>query len=154
MGDLSRASEHFEEALAFCARAGYGPELAWICHDYAETLIQNNGPIDKARAISLLDKALSISSGLGMRPLQERVSALQEWFHAQPAATPVYPDGLTEREVEILRLVAEGKSNPEIAEALYISPRTVSTHVSNILNKTSTANRAEATAYALRRGLG
>jgi DNA-binding NarL/FixJ family response regulator len=52
--------------------------------------------------------------------------------------------------VEILRLVAAGKSNPKIAEALYISPRTVSTHVSNILNKINAANRTEAASYATR----
>ena len=47
----------------------------------------------------------------------------------------------------------DGKSNPEIAEELYISPRTVTTHVSNILNKTDSANRAEAATYASQNGL-
>jgi DNA-binding NarL/FixJ family response regulator len=88
-----------------------------------------------------------------MRPLMERVVALQEQLHAQPELAPAYPEGLTQREVEILRLVAEGKSNPEIAEELYISPRTVSTHISNILNKINAANRIEAASYAHRHGL-
>ena len=52
------------------------------------------------------------------------------------------------------RLVAEGKSNQDIAEQLFISPHTVVRHVSNILAKTSSANRAEAASYATRQGLG
>jgi DNA-binding NarL/FixJ family response regulator len=60
---------------------------------------------------------------------------------------------LSQREVEVLRLVAAGKSNRDIADALCISLNTVATHVRNILAKTSTANRTEAAAYALRHGL-
>jgi DNA-binding CsgD family transcriptional regulator len=153
VGDLEQAAAHFEDALAFCRRAGYRPELAWTCHDYSETLLHRNDPRDQTQAASLLDEALTISSELGMRPLIERVVALREQLHAQPLPPPVYPDGLTQREVEILRLIAFGKSNPEIAETLYISPRTVSTHVSNILNKINAANRTEAASYANRHGL-
>jgi DNA-binding CsgD family transcriptional regulator/pimeloyl-ACP methyl ester carboxylesterase len=61
---------------------------------------------------------------------------------------------LSARELEVLRLVAAGKSNQQIAEALVISPNTVGRHVSNIFDKLGFANRAEATAYALRNGLG
>ena len=153
VGDLEQAAAHFEDALAFCRRAGYRPELAWTCHDYSETLLHRNDPRDQTQAASLLDEALTISSELGMRPLIERVVALREQLHAQPLPPPVYPDGLTQREVEILRLIAFGKSNPEIAETLYISPRTVSTHVSNILNKINAANRTGAASYANRHGL-
>jgi DNA-binding CsgD family transcriptional regulator len=149
LGNLDQAMEHFNDALAFC-RKGYRPELAWTCHDYAETLLRRNAPGDHFRATSLLAESLAISSELGMRPLMERVVALQEQLHAQPELAPAYPNGLTQREVEILRLVAAGKSNPKIAEALYISPRTVSTHVSNILNKINAANRTEAASYATR----
>ena len=67
---------------------------------------------------------------------------------------PAYPDGLTLREVEVLRLVATGKTDREIAEELFISAATVSTHVRNLLNKTGVANRTEAATYAARRGLG
>jgi len=66
---------------------------------------------------------------------------------------PGYPDGLTVRELEVLRLVASGKSNPQIAQELFISAKTVGNHVSNILNKTNTANRTEAAAYAVRHGI-
>ena len=64
-----------------------------------------------------------------------------------------YPAGLTEREVEVLRLVAEGSTNQQVAEALHISPRTVNTHMTNILNKTSTDNRTAAAAFAMQHGL-
>jgi len=62
-------------------------------------------------------------------------------------------DPLTAREVEILKLVAQGMSNQEIAEKLVISERTVRTHVTNILGKLHLANRTQAALYALREGL-
>ena len=60
---------------------------------------------------------------------------------------------LTEREVAVLKLIARGLSNQEIAETLVISERTVSSHVSNILEKLHLANRTQAAVYALREGL-
>jgi DNA-binding NarL/FixJ family response regulator len=60
---------------------------------------------------------------------------------------------LSRREIEVLRLVAAGKSNPQIADELVISLNTVQRHVSNILGKTGAANRAQATAYAKDHGL-
>jgi DNA-binding NarL/FixJ family response regulator len=61
--------------------------------------------------------------------------------------------GLSDRELEVLRLVAAGKSNQQIADQLVLSVNTVIRHVSNIFAKTGAANRAEATAYAARQGL-
>ena len=63
------------------------------------------------------------------------------------------PDGLTPREVEVIRLLASGKSNQEIAQDLVISFNTVTNHVKNILGKTGCSNRTEAAAYAIHRGL-
>jgi DNA-binding CsgD family transcriptional regulator/tetratricopeptide (TPR) repeat protein len=68
----------------------------------------------------------------------------------QPAG---YPNGLSQREVEVLRLVAAGKTNQQIADELVISLNTVARHVSNIFGKTGVANRAEAASYAHSRGL-
>ncbi len=153
MGNLDQASGHFEDALAFCRQAGYRPELAWTCHDYADALLQRKERGDREKATSLLDESLAISTELGMRPLMERVATLQERTESQPVRAPLYPDGLSQREVEVLRLVTLGKSNPEIAEELVISLNTVARHVSSILNKTDSANRAEAAAYATRQGL-
>ena len=61
---------------------------------------------------------------------------------------PMYPDGLTGREVEVLRLLAIGRTNRQIADELVIALDTVARHVSNILNKTRTANRVEAAAIS------
>ena len=61
--------------------------------------------------------------------------------------------GLTKREIEVLRLVADGLSNQTIAERLFLSDHTVHRHLSNILNKLSVSSRAAAVAQAARRGL-
>lgn len=63
------------------------------------------------------------------------------------------PDSLTGRELEVLRLIAQGMSNSEIARQLTISEKTVKTHVSNILNKLHVADRTQAAIYALKKGL-
>jgi NarL family two-component system response regulator LiaR len=69
-----------------------------------------------------------------------------------PHKKPPTPDPLTEREIEILHLVAQGQSNKQIADQLCIAEVTVRTHVSNILSKLHLANRVQATLYALREG--
>ncbi len=56
MGNLDKAADHFEDALAFCREAGYRPELAWTCCDYADALRERNGEADRAKAIALLDE--------------------------------------------------------------------------------------------------
>ena len=71
----------------------------------------------------------------------------------QPATLPPTTDPLTEREVEVLRLVAQGLSNDEVAEKLVVSERTVRTHVSHILDKLHLANRTQMALYAVREGI-
>jgi len=74
---------------------------------------------------------------------------------AEPATVPhppkaaTYPDGLTTREVEVLRLVAQGLTDAQVAEQLVISPRTVNTHLTSIYAKIQVSSRSAATAYAL-----
>jgi DNA-binding CsgD family transcriptional regulator len=69
---------------------------------------------------------------------------------AAPTAKPrvTYPEGLTEREVEVLRLVAQGLTDAQVAETLVISPRTVNTHLTSIYAKIQVSSRSAATAYA------
>ena len=73
-----------------------------------------------------------------------------------PPARPVTaaPDGLTAREVEVLRLVAQGLTDVQIAERLIISPRTVNNHLISIYSKLAVSSRAAATRYAIERHLG
>jgi DNA-binding CsgD family transcriptional regulator len=152
-GNLDQAMEHFEDSLAFCRKAGVRPELAWTCHDYTEALLERNGPGDHARALTLLEEALNISRTLEMQPLRQRVTGLRERTESPPSKRPAYPGGLTAREVEVLRLIANGKSNREIASELVVTARTVERHVTNIYRKINARNKADATAYALREGL-
>ena len=76
------ALDHFEDALAFCRKAGARPELAWTCCDYADTLLQRNASDDREKVMSLLDESLAISSELGMRPLMERVLSRRDILKA------------------------------------------------------------------------
>jgi DNA-binding CsgD family transcriptional regulator len=69
------------------------------------------------------------------------------------SALKTYPSGLTAREVEVLRLVAGGLTNSQIAQALDLSEKTVATHLTHIFNKTTSENRASAAAFAIHNGL-
>ena len=72
-GQSDKAAPHLEDALAFCRKAGYRPELAWSLCDYADMLRERNDGGDRQKAATLLDESLAISGELGMRPLMERV---------------------------------------------------------------------------------
>ena len=82
VGNLDQAIAHFEDALAFCRKAGLRPELAWTSCDYADALLQRNEPGDRETAMSLLDESLAISSDLGMRPLMERILSRRDILKA------------------------------------------------------------------------
>ncbi len=69
------------------------------------------------------------------------------------ASPSTYPDGLTTREVEVLRVVAQGLTNEQVAERLLISPRTVDTHLTSIYSKIGVSSRSAATRYAIERHL-
>jgi predicted ATPase/DNA-binding CsgD family transcriptional regulator len=109
---------------------------------------QRRGTGDTAGAMAVLQDVLSITTDLGIGRLLEHAAG-----PAQPARAPSYPDGLTEREVEVLRLIAKGRSNRAIAEELFITENTVANHVKNVLSKTQSANRTEAAAYAVEKSL-
>ena len=92
-----------------------------------------------------LREALDLTTELGMKPWSARASALLE------AAAQTPPAGLTGREVEVLRLLAEGRTNREIADALVLSVHTIERHLANAYRKIGARNRADAAAFVLRR---
>jgi DNA-binding CsgD family transcriptional regulator/tetratricopeptide (TPR) repeat protein len=105
-----------------------------------------------AEAAEHVRLATEVARQLGAEPLQSELRALGAPAPARgPAARA--EEALTAREREVLALVAEGRSNREIANQLYISAKTVSVHISNILAKLGAAGRTEAVAIARRRGL-
>jgi len=150
-GDLDKAVKHFEDSIAFCERSGYRVELAWACHDQADALLRRGRPGDERTARELLERGLAIATELGMKPLAGKIS--DRLRQMREGAAERFPDGLTKREVEILRLISRGLTNQEIGDRLFISQHTAATHVQHILEKTGMANRAELTAYAMRAGL-
>jgi DNA-binding CsgD family transcriptional regulator len=148
------ASNHFETAAQLADRVGARPALARAVEAHAAMLLARHRREDRPRARELLSQALAIYHELGTRPHVTRVSALltDRWL-AQMLAAPVHPGGLTHQEVEVLRLIAGGRSNREIADALVLSVRTVERHVTNIYRKIDARGRADATAFAITRGL-
>jgi DNA-binding CsgD family transcriptional regulator len=107
-----------------------------------------------------MEQVASLARGLDDDQLRatflasQRVSELRDSLATTEGERPAErPAGLTAREVEVLRLLARHQTDKEIAEALYLSPRTVSTHVANIFNKLRVANRREAAAAAVGLGL-
>jgi NarL family two-component system response regulator LiaR len=100
---------------------------------------------------------------------EELIQAIRDTYHYRPAMQPKIArklmediqsqdsreneNALTEREIEILQLVALGKTNQEIADDLVLSERTVRTHITNILAKLGLSNRTQAALYALREGI-
>jgi DNA-binding CsgD family transcriptional regulator len=103
-------------------------------------------------ATLLLDEIRGICGPLDVRPTLARVDALAARLTSEPSALD-HPAGLTQREVEVLSLLPRGHSNAQIAEALFVSPRTVQTHLSNLYAKLGVSGRAEAVAYAVGHGL-
>jgi DNA-binding CsgD family transcriptional regulator len=150
VGQKRRAWTHFERALAFCRASGFKPELAWTCHDYAAALVDLGARDDRVKAAAVLDEGEQIAAALGLEPLRRRIAAFRERYRLRLARNPA---GLTTREFEVLQLLASGKANKDIAEALFISTHTVAVHVARVLEKTGSPNRTAAVAYATRHHL-
>ncbi|MFD1661375.1 AAA family ATPase [Streptomyces caeni] len=134
-------------------------DLARVRHRLAESLLTAGADENaRDRAAELLRLAGAVADHLGARPLAEAVALLAQRARltltcaAQRAAVvdPAESLGLTSRERDVLRLVAAGHSNRGIAEELFISPKTASVHVSNILAKLGVSGRGEAAALAHR----
>lgn len=108
-------------------------------------LLKDSSPQDLMQAIqNVYEGRLSLHPNIASKLIDE----LNKPADAKPTEDP-----LTEREVEVLKLVAKGRSNQEIAKELVVSERTIGAHVSNILSKLHLANRTQAALFALRTGL-
>jgi DNA-binding NarL/FixJ family response regulator len=91
-------------------------------------------------------RALTITQALAEA---ERVTTIEPSISADTISPPGYPAGLSAREVEVLRLLAMGLSNPEIAKQLVLSSRTIDAHLRSIYNKLDVTSRSAATRLAL-----
>ena len=152
MGRCDRARGHFDAALAMCERQANRPWLASTQYEYSAMLLERGDKNDALRAGGLLESARQIADQLGMARLQDRVSQLE--LKLKPRSLEAaYPGGLSRREAQVLRLIAAGKSNQQIADEMFRSPNTVANHVRSILAKLGTANRTEAAIFAARHGL-
>ncbi|MBN1402529.1 MAG: response regulator transcription factor [Anaerolineae bacterium] len=108
-------------------------------------ILKDSGPIELVQAIHQVQRGQpSLEPAVALKLLHELSHPLQQ----QPTVDP-----LTGRELEVLRLIARGRSNREIADELVITELTVRTHVSNILGKLHLASRTQAALYALKQGL-
>jgi len=156
------------EGLAGVAGACGQPARAACLFGAAEALRTALGiippPPDRARAERLLavartrlgeaDWQVAYAEGRALPTERAILHALTPSSEAPPRPTAsAFPDGLSRREAEVLGLLAAGRSNHEIARALFLSPRTVQRHLANAYLKIGVHNRAAATAYALRHGL-
>jgi DNA-binding CsgD family transcriptional regulator len=151
LGDYETAMTDYRSAIEFCERIGHRPELALSRFDLAQLLLARY-PDERAEAIAQLDLAIAEFEAMGMRPYLERALRLRGRRVLRPTAS-THPDGLTDREVDVLRLIAQGKSNKEMADQLALSIRTVERHIANAYMKTDMHGRAQATAYAIAHGL-
>ncbi|HEY4563748.1 MAG TPA: response regulator transcription factor, partial [Thermoanaerobaculia bacterium] len=155
--------DHWYEALTALEPLERPYDLARVRHRLAQALLSAPGgaeQCDRERATELLRLAHAAADHLGARPLADAVMLLAQrarlTLTAAPAPgrdDPVRSLGLTGRERDVLRLVALGRTNRLIAEELFISPKTASVHVSNILAKLGVSGRGEAAAVAHRLGL-
>lgn len=154
MGHLCALQGRYDEAQDWFARArvvleedGQRPLRALVDFDEALMWVRRGRRGDRERASPLVNAALAQFQAIGMTGWEERAKQLAG------STRRAFPDRLTGREVEVLRLVAEGRTNREISDELVLSLRTVARHITNIYAKIGAANKAEATAYAIRHGL-
>jgi ATP/maltotriose-dependent transcriptional regulator MalT len=151
-GSYDGAAAHLAEALRLAHACAAPYERALCLLALAELLLACD---DRDDARATLAEARAILEPLGARPALARVEQIAAALAASPATTPTqgFPAGLSAREAEVLRLVAQGCSNAEIAARLYLSQRTVTTHLTAIYTKLGVENRAAATAFAIDHGL-
>jgi DNA-binding CsgD family transcriptional regulator len=140
----------WEQTVSAFERFGHDFEVARSQARLAAVLRAVGRPGDTR---PLADAARATARRLGANPLLAELRTLGSAAAARRPETTRIDESLTPREHEVLVLVAQGRSNSDIARQLYISAKTVSVHVSNILAKLGAGGRTEAVAVARRRGL-
>ncbi|GAA1477759.1 hypothetical protein GCM10009623_22050 [Nocardioides aestuarii] len=146
------ADEHFERALAMDRQMGAVTHQVETLAAWSWHRARLGGPADgrsSPSASSLGEEARALARQIGHR---REPPALDAGQAVPPELSPL-PNGLTEREVDVLRLVADGLSNREIGERLFISTNTSANHVRSILLKTGAPNRTKAAVFATEHGL-
>jgi DNA-binding CsgD family transcriptional regulator/tetratricopeptide (TPR) repeat protein len=139
-------------------RLGHPYPAAYAQWRHADALLTSGAGAD--RAAEPLRAAHAAAGRLGAAPLRTQIEALARRARisliaaeAAPARVPAHPHGLTDREAEVLRLLAAGHTNREIGQQLFISPKTAGVHVTNILRKLAVRDRVQAATVAIRLGL-
>lgn len=152
-GDSSGAAGGFARARAISEANGQRPLRAIVDYDEALAMIRAGRPGDRAHIERLLDAADAQCADLGMEVWRRRVASYRATVGRGAGRSGELPGGLTPRQVEILRLIAAGRTNKEIADDLSISLPTVERHLANIYARLDLRGRVEATAFALRHGI-
>ncbi|MBT3996022.1 MAG: DUF2791 family P-loop domain-containing protein [Chloroflexi bacterium] len=150
-GKKEKATEHFDDAISF-AQGKYDLELSWTYHDYAKSLIGFGDPTDAAKIATLIEQGLEVARRNGLTAVEKQLNQLAETV-SRRSLKQQNPANLTNREIEVLRLVASGRTNQQIADDLVIAVTTAAKHVANILAKTESANRTEAATFANQNGI-
>ena len=151
LGRTDDALAHFEAAQV--VHRAYRADI-WITHtdiDEATARLRRSSDEDRRRAAKLVEAAAECSRREGWPALAARAEELTQTL--QRDERTALPGGLTRREVEVARLVAQGRSNREMAEQFVLSERTIETHVQHILTKLGFTSRSEIAAWAVRAGL-
>lgn len=145
MNNLDEAQQLFARATKLCEKSAPNMWQAHIKYRHAQVLKRHNFSGGRSRFDELVDQARALANSMGMIDLLAKLGALEDDSALENGGQDC---DLTPRELEILQLIAQGKSNKHIAADLSRSLATVATHVRAILNKTHTANRTEAAAFA------
>ncbi len=135
-------------------------DAAYACWRAAEALLGQGGAAERRQAAEMLRRGYALTLRLGAQPVQEHIESLARWARIPLTEVGAVGDrtagaeavALTRREREVLGHVVAGRTYAEIAAALFLSEKTVSTHISNILRKTGTANRVALATWAGRQG--
>jgi DNA-binding NarL/FixJ family response regulator len=143
-GAVDVATGHLESALVAFGEGGLPFEAARTRAALARVIAATQPDVARSEARAALD----VFDRIGARPDADATASLLRALGARGRPGPKQLDALSQREREVLGLLGLGLSNPEIAARLYISPKTASHHVSNVLAKLGLRNRAEAAAFA------